>query len=152
MYRVHIEEPVDQYIFSIAGPVWTRHARRMDIVELESELRRAAPAVSASIEASQDPWTWADEVFGRALMTELVKLALEIDGDTARSTVAALAELLDRALVEADDDLRADLASVVVDLRLCSWPRLLETAWPYLGPETRLVAATSLSAAALDRR
>jgi hypothetical protein len=125
----------------------------MDIVELQSELQRTLPVTSESTaNASQDSWRWADAVFGRALMTELVKIALEIDGGgAAKAAVATLAQLLDRALVEGEDDLRIGLASVVVDLRLCSWPRLLQTAWPYLGPETRRVAAASMSATTLAR-
>jgi hypothetical protein len=122
----------------------------VNLVQLQSDWRRAFPA--AAVRPELDTAGWVDAVFGQALMTHLVVLALDIDTDGhAQATVATLAGLLEGGLAEGQDNLREELANVVVDLRLCTWPRLLEEAWPFLGLRTREVVAAALLAGEIER-
>ena len=99
----------------------------MNLVKLQSDWRRAFPA--AVVRPELTTADWVDAVFGQALMTHLVTLALDIDtGGRAQATVATLAEQLEVGLAEGEGDLGQELANVVVDLRLCAWPVLLEVA------------------------
>jgi hypothetical protein len=122
----------------------------VNLVQLQSDWRRAFP--TAAVRPELDTAGWVDDVCGQALMAHLVVLALDIDtNSSARATVATLAGLLEGGLAEGEDNLREELANVVVDLRLCTWPRLLQEAWPFLGRRSREVVAAVLVASEIER-
>ncbi|HEX5496952.1 MAG TPA: hypothetical protein VFX70_20510 [Mycobacteriales bacterium] len=122
----------------------------MNIRELRDALSAVVGGAAVPTELPADdmyPFTFVSRTFVPPFMDALVRVEVcdaDPDGST-RARLVALAGLAERVFTDGDEQTVDPLAVRLVFDRLVRRPRLLEAAWPHLGPQTRAIAGKFLT-------